>query len=141
MLEVAAPQVTGDLAESLVNYQIMERGFPVVVASAGHAVYDLLVDMGRYHPGKFLRVQVKGAASAPVKKPNSYHFSCLRSGARDAYAANAVDYFAFAALDIQKVLFIPAVDVVSSGKTQVIIHRKKFDADDGDSLDRMLGAA
>ena len=115
----------GDLAEVLVTYQLSVEGLAVFSPSCSHVPYDLLVDT---QSGTFVRIQVKGATSPRIMRgqpSNTYVFN-LKRGQRGAYTTENLDWFAFVALDIEKVLYVSAKEVLSKNITQTGILASKI---------------
>lgn len=123
----------GDIAEVLVNYQLARQGLIVFAPNVLHLPYDLLVDAGR---GQFCRIQVKSTQTSRVvkgKPTNSYTFNVAQMH-KAQYKTTDVDYFALVALDLERVLYIPAKDVIAREKNQMSILRRQFMEDTGTSL-------
>ena len=124
----------GDLAEMLVNYQLSSAGLITFAPSAGHLPYDLLVDVRN---GSFLRIQVKGSKSPRLlagRVTQSYVFNTTAGGARSNYHVGDVDWFAFVALDLEKILYVPAETVIAKQNSQFSVTTARFASDGEVSL-------
>jgi hypothetical protein len=101
----ATPNTTtliGDAGEHLTCFELAKRGIRCATNVMEGAPYDVIADFGQ---GKLFTVQVKSCASAVLSGNGtnpSYMFTF------DNLKLPAVDLLAFAALDIQKVCFMPS---------------------------------
>lgn len=128
----------GDLAEVLTNYHLAAAGLVAFAPSMSHLPYDLLVDTSY---GNFLRIQVKGSRNPRVlrgKVTNSYVFNIVvneRNGrGKRQYQPSDLDWFAFVALDLEKVLFVPSHEVLSKKISQFSVTTARFANESVDSL-------
>ena len=135
----------GDLAEVLVNYQLAAAGLAVFFPSASHLPYDLLVDVAG---GRFLRIQVKGSLAPRVQRgvpSQGYIFNSVGSSrnrrSRGEYKADDFDWFAFAALDREQVLYVPAADIIAKSTKQESILISRFENEAAASLQALLDDA
>jgi len=119
---VSRAKEIGDIAEALVNYQLSSAGLAMFAPSASHLPYDLLADVGN---GRFLRIQVKGASQVRPAQP-SYVFNVITMGRKDGYCIDDLDWFAFAALDLEQVLYVPAIDVIEKNTRQFSVPLTRF---------------
>jgi hypothetical protein len=98
----------GQAAQHIAACELLLAGIDVSWAAEGLR-YDLLADT----KGKFTRVQVKGT-SAPQCGRYKFHVSGRSNGngrPTRPYALSDIDLFAFVALDIKAVIFVPVSQV------------------------------
>lgn len=95
----------GKAGEHLVCCDLIKQGFSAFLADQGLS-YDVVVDVN----GRLYRIQVK-TTSALVDLPKAtriYRFNIARGrGAILRFTPSVADYFAFVALDILEVAYVP----------------------------------
>lgn len=97
-------------AEFLVAADICLRGYSCMMAGPGLR-YDIVADIGGLR-----RIQVKMTRAARVKTKNNkysyqrYWFDQARNGGLLDYKGD-IDLFAFVALDIRSILYVPITDL------------------------------
>ena len=105
----------GYVAELMVINSIIQAGYPAFLA-APQLHYDLVADVG----SSLIRVQVKsvnGVTKQNRPKIKSYSFTAMRKSKggepKVHYPSDAFEIFAFVALDIGQIAFIPKFEVSS----------------------------
>ena len=103
----------GKAAEHIACADLIMQGHNAFLSDAG-LPYDMIVDIG----DKLYRVQVKGTRQPLVRtdRPSnevSYRFGTRRGRAYGRIDADAVDVFAFVALDIRKVAYVRTDEMLS----------------------------
>lgn len=100
----------GKAAEHLVCADLILQGYSAFLADQG-LPYDVVVDT----PTGLKRVQVK-ATQGPINLPrqkNVYRFQTRRAkGARKRIDLHNFDFFAFVALDIKAIAYLPIAEMV-----------------------------
>ncbi len=153
----------GRAGELLVCFDFAIRGYSAVINSFPGAKADVLVDL---ESAGFLRLQVKATSgptettseSRPTTKPakrrattevfgyaqkaqRKYRFSIESRGGRGlAKYAGHVDLFAFVALDIKLILYLPAGKLVSAASRKVAFGCATFPERARPSLDSYLAS-
>jgi hypothetical protein len=101
----------GKAGEHFVCCDLIRQGFSAFLADQG-LPYDVLVDTGT----KIFRMQVKttgGLVSLP-RAPNIYRFGTRRAkGGISVPSQSSADFWAFVALDIYAVAYIPASQMLA----------------------------
>lgn len=108
----------GKAGEHMVCSDLILQGYSAFLADQG-LPYDVLIDKN----GKLKRIQVKSTSklSSWTKSKNVYRFGTRRAKGGKARVTKAeVDYYAFVALDIKKVAYIPISEMIS--KTGFVIQ-------------------
>lgn len=100
----------GKAGEHLVCCDLIQQGFNAFLADQG-LPYDVVADVG----GRLLRVQVKTTTKlvSYQKSANVYRYATLTGRVPTRIDEKTVDYFAFAALDIMKVAYLPVEMMIS----------------------------
>lgn len=125
----------GAVSESLVQYRLNKYGFPTVAAGL-QLPYDLITEVH----GQYYKVQVKGATQMPPAKPHHkpVHRFQLGCGAnKSPYPLELVDIFAFVASDLERIIFIPADEVIKQ-KTMRFDSTSFSEAEQTASLEKTL---
>lgn len=122
----------GGEGEALANFRLWQLGYQSRINELGNG------DITAWRDGLFISVQVKSTRGIakdnrkPYRKSKSYSFNL--GGAtygpagrkqRD-YAEYAFDFYAFAALDVGKVLFLPKQLVTQKSKYSILKSRFLF---------------
>lgn len=101
----------GKVGEHLVCADLILRGYNAFLSDQG-LPFDVIIE----HDGKIKSVQVKTTMGL-IKYNNIYVYRfgirCGKRGSR-AIKINSVDYFAFVALDIKSIAYIPSIDIMSN---------------------------
>ena len=105
---------TGDAAEALVLFKLLSWGLDAH-DTRRDLPYDLVVDLG----GRICRVQVKGRTRGTRGR---WGFRAMRGNWRSAtgtyaYAADDYDVSAFAAISLERVIFVPGVNATFRAST------------------------
>jgi hypothetical protein len=114
----------GKAGEHMVCADLILQGFGAFLADAG-SPYDVLVDVGT----RVLRVQVKTTQTAKshARSQNHYQFN-IRVGKGNGRAplASGTDYYAFVALDIRAIAYMPVGMLANPDGTvkQIVQFRK-----------------
>ena len=102
---------TGKAGEHLVCADLIIKGHNAFLADQG-LPYDIIVDINN----QLFRVQVKTTRKLinVLKHEQIYRFNTRRAkGNRIRYDIESVDYFAFVALDIMEIAYLPIKDMIS----------------------------
>lgn len=105
----------GRAGEHLVCCDLIKQGYVAYMAPAG-LPYDVIVDIS----GRIIKIQVKTTQEPKdfPKQKRIYRYSTRRAkGSRVRYDINSVDYFAFVALDIMTVAYVPIDQMVTQRGT------------------------
>lgn len=144
----------GRAAEHLVCADLILQGFDAYLAGA-QLPYDVVVDAN----GKLHRVQVKGTTSMYLgnerRKRRSYRFGLRKGrGAIRRLDSTSVDVFAFVALDIRRIAYVPVSSFIEQhGRIPILVEfvpgvdelsgsgwgRRTFDACSGFSIVSPIG--
>lgn len=106
-----SPQMQlGKAAEHLVCADLILQGYSAFLADQG-LPYDVLVDTSK----AIKRIQVRATATARAiqGRESRYIFGTRRAkGTRRARELGAVDYYAFVALDIRTMAYVPTIALI-----------------------------
>jgi hypothetical protein len=124
------------VGEFLAAAELTAQGFDVTVAGE-KLPYDLIADRN----GRLVKVQVKAASYSPEWGYRFCTHRCSHKGAgrSRAYTAGDVDLFAFVAVDIRALVFMPAANVIDASYME--LSRASFQQAGlaGQSLRQSLG--
>ncbi|MCY9513282.1 group I intron-associated PD-(D/E)XK endonuclease [Paenibacillus apiarius] len=101
----------GKAGEHLVCADLIAQGYNAFLSDQG-LPYDVVVDLN----GRMIRVQVKTTTSLVfyAHAKDVYRFGTRRAkNSRAPVREKDVDYFAFVALDIRKIAYIPIKDMIA----------------------------
>ena len=117
---------TGKAGEHLVCFDLIMQGYNVFLADQG-LPFDIILEKD----SKLLRIQVKSTLHlVTYTNAHSVYRFGLRQGAGNksrARTADEVDYYAFVALDIKKIAYIPIKNLLGkTTKTNVIKQTVDF---------------
>jgi hypothetical protein len=109
-------QRVSKVGEYLVAAELTDKGFDVTMA-AEKLTYDLIADKS----GRLLKVQVKTASYSPEWGYRFCTHRCSHKGAgrSRSYPTDDVDVFAFVALDLRAVAFMPACQVIEGSNVEL----------------------
>lgn len=106
----------GKAAEHLVCADLILQGYSAFLADQG-LPYDVIVDTGN----TIKRVQVKATVPKTVQGRLVYPFGTRRSkGTNRPVGINEVDYYAFVALDVRLVAYLPVAALASRNGVSVV---------------------